>query len=181
MISTIYDKACQIPSDINEHLPTLKYLGQQVNHVTEFGVRGICSTWAWLAAEVKHLCLYDIVHPKDHPHPEVPPYNWDTLVELRPDVRFYKESTLEATIDPTELLFIDTLHTGTQLRQELLRHHEKVSRYIVFHDTYTYGERGEDPSQPGLDWAIIPFVAQYPWRITYRVPNCNGLTILEPR
>lgn len=181
MINQIFQQACSLPSDINQHLPLLRELGQQVRHVTEFGVRGICSTWAWISAEVEHLHLYDIVHPQDHPDPAVPPYNWDTLVHLRPDVHFHHKSTLECEIYPTELLFIDTLHTGTQLQQELQLHHHKVSKYIVLHDTETYGERGEDPTQPGLDYALIPFVAQHRWRVWYRTPVCNGLTVLVPR
>ena len=36
-------------SDINEHIPTILKYGQECNHITEMGVRGILSTWAWLA------------------------------------------------------------------------------------------------------------------------------------
>jgi hypothetical protein len=31
--------------------------------------------------------------------------------------------------------FIDTLHTGEQLRQELRLHSSRVRKYIVLHDT----------------------------------------------
>lgn len=181
MIERIWQQAVSLPSDINQHLPLLRQLGSQVSHVTEFGVRGICSTWAWVAAEVEHIRLYDIVHPQLHAHPAVPPYTWEHLVQLRPDIQFFQEDTRECTIEPTELLFIDTLHTGPQLHQELERHHEKVSRLIVLHDTETYGTIGQDRQSPGLDWALIPFVAQHPWRIFYRTPDNNGLTVLVKR
>lgn len=181
MIEQIWQQATTQPSDINLHLPTLLALGRQVSHVTEFGVRGICSSWAWIKAEVKHIHLYDIVHPQDHPDPAVPPWTWKDYQALRPDAQFHLESTLECTIVPTELLFIDTLHTGPQLQQELVRHHQQVSKFIVLHDTETYGTQGEDRLSPGLDWALIPFVAQYPWRIFYRTPENNGLTVLVKR
>ena len=51
----------RIPSDINEHVPTILQYGQECNHITEMGVRGILSTWAWLACEPKDkLISYDI-------------------------------------------------------------------------------------------------------------------------
>ena len=37
--------------------------------------------------------------------------------------------TAKVTIDPTDLLFIDSLHTGEHLRKELFRHHLKVNKY----------------------------------------------------
>jgi len=180
MIDTIYAKACQTPSDINQHLPLLRQLGEQVSHITEFGVRGICSTWAWVAAKPKTLHLYDIVHPIEHNQYAVCPYTWDDLVLATQgiDFKFYQESTLTCTIEPTDLLFIDTLHTGPQLHQEIHRHHQQVAKFIVLHDTETYGIRGEDPTQPGLDLALIPFLTQHPWRILYRTPTNNGLTVL---
>ena len=40
----------QTPSDINEHLPTIIKYGQECDHITEMGVRGIVSTWGGRAA-----------------------------------------------------------------------------------------------------------------------------------
>ena len=50
----------QTPSDINEHIPTLIKYGQECNHITEMGVRGIISTWAFLGSAPKKMISYDI-------------------------------------------------------------------------------------------------------------------------
>jgi len=51
------------PSDINEHIPAIIKYGQECDHITEMGVRGIVSTWAWLAASPKKLIAYDLEDP----------------------------------------------------------------------------------------------------------------------
>ena len=178
LLQKIWNTALSTQSDIQEHLPLLRNLATGRQHVTEFGVRGICSAWAWLAAGVPNIRLYDLTHPKDYPIPGVPGYTWNDLVSIRPDVIFHKEDTRVCTIEPTELLFIDTLHIGSQVACGLERHHDKVSNWIVLHDTETYALLGEDGKSQGLDYGIIPFVDKYPWRIYYRTPNNNGLTIL---
>ena len=180
MIEQIFQKACETPSDINQHLPTLRRLGEQCQLITEFGVRGVCSTWAWIAAQPKRLHLYDIVHPVTHQQYAVHPYTWDHVLQCTQqiDFKFFQEDTLKCTIEPTDLLFIDTLHTGTQLQQELERHHQQVSQFIVLHDTETYGQLGEQPQTPGLDLGLIPWIVNRPWRIFYRTPQNNGLTVL---
>ncbi len=180
MINTIFRTACETPSDINQHLPLLRTMSAGLNHVTEFGVRGICSTWVWIHAEVPTIHLYDINHPKDIT-PSVANYGWDTLLSLRPDIKFFQKSTLECDIEQTDLLFIDTLHTSEQLYRELLLHHTKVNHYIVMHDTELFGERGELPETLGLDYAILPFIIKSSWRIYYKTPDNNGLTILVRR
>ena len=50
-----YTQACTKGSDINEHLPTLKKYSQYCDHITELGVRGIVSTWAFLVAKPKKI------------------------------------------------------------------------------------------------------------------------------
>lgn len=44
-----YIALCARPSDINEHLPTLRAYAQKVDSVVEMGVRGVVSTWALLS------------------------------------------------------------------------------------------------------------------------------------
>ena len=49
-------RACQTPSDINEHLPMLYYLASQCIGVVEFGVRYGASTRAFMAAAGSRRC-----------------------------------------------------------------------------------------------------------------------------
>ena len=55
-----YNTLCNIPSDINEHLPTLKKYAEDCQSITEMGVRYGCSTWAFIEGKPKKLSCYDI-------------------------------------------------------------------------------------------------------------------------
>ena len=160
--------------DICEHLHTLKILADSVEHITEFGVRNGISTIAFLAGKPKVLRSYDIDDYK----------SYDTTKELIAnfdiDYKFIKASTLEIDIEPTDLLFIDTLHTYDQLKAELERHAKNVKQYILFHDTYAYGYKGERENSKGLVPAIEEFLKANPnWKIKRIYNNCNGLLIIQ--
>ena len=78
------------------------------------------------------------------------------------------------------MLFIDTWHTHDQLKEELERHHGKVSKFITMHDTETFGIEGEDKKKPGLTDALIEFLFKHKeWKIYKHYKNNNGLTILR--
>ena len=113
----------------------------------------------------------------------------DEVEKLAPGVfEFILKDVLEADIEETDFLFIDTYHTAAQLEQELLRHSGKVRRYIGFHDTHTFWENGEKPypgiskelaSPEGLKYAIKPFLAKGGWDIAFITEKNNGLMIIE--
>lgn len=167
-----FSAMCREPSDINEHLPTLRAYASQVEHVTEFGVRSGRSTVALLAAQPGVLRSYDIV--------ECPITGELAPLAFRSNFTFAVASTLDVRIESTDLLFVDTLHTYDQLSQELRLHADAVSRWIVLHDTTTFGERGEDGVSRGLWPAVEEFLARNPsWRVAARQANNNGLTVLE--
>jgi hypothetical protein len=160
-------------SDINEHLPVLKSYAEQCEHVTEFGVRDIVSTWGLLAGKPKKLISYDIKLPGGDVYAvravaSAVGVKWE----------FVLGSTLEVEIVETDLLFIDSLHTYEQLKAELERHSEKVKKWIILHDTVAYGTVGENGDK-GLWPAVEEFVVAGKWRVLERRTNNNGLTVLE--
>ena len=55
-LQEIYEGLCSTPSDINEHLPTLKKYAEECEHITEMGVRWVVSTYALLMGNF-HYCL----------------------------------------------------------------------------------------------------------------------------
>ena len=59
-IDKIYLDKCKTPSDINEHLVILNKYANTVDHVTEFGTRFGCSTWAFLNSNAKKIISYDL-------------------------------------------------------------------------------------------------------------------------
>lgn len=186
-----YNVLVKIPSDINEHLPVLKKYAEQCDHVTEMGVRYIVSTFALVLAKPKKLIAIDLFHPShygDH-------YRLDLISQYAKDnsidFSFKLQNTLECIIEPTDMLFIDTLHVYGQLKAELELHAKNVKKYLVFHDTTSYENTDEphyyqtpnlDKSKIGLWPAIQEFLdSNTEWEIAERRTNNNGLTILQKK
>lgn len=182
-----YERKCFEISDINEHLPILKVLSSKCSHVTEMGVRGIVSTYAFLSGLPKKMISYDINHCEGIEEVE------RLASEESIDFEFRISDVLKIEIEPTDLLFIDTLHTYTQLSQELRLHSGKVKKYIVLHDTTTYAFNPE-PSDwqtqnimenyvfgdKGLWPAVEEFLNENPeWMLLDKRDNNNGLTVLK--
>jgi hypothetical protein len=172
-----YLELSKAPSDINEHLITLRYYADQCSHVTELGVRKGVSTWAFLASMTKRLVSVDVNHPDD---------NGGSLQEMREasagamvDFTFILADDLSIELEETDLLFIDTLHTYGHLKKELELHSGKARKYIIFHDTVQYGTTGVDGGQ-GIEKAITEFLNQNTiWKVHKTFDNNNGLLILE--
>lgn len=174
-----YEDACRRQTDINFHLPKLYELAMHCHHVTEFGVRDGESSRAFLYAATRKigpvLRSYDIdVSP-------IAKWLFEDAKTEGADVRYYKGNTLEVDIEPTEMLFIDTWHTAPHLRAELERHHIKVGKYLVFHDTHSHGLGRPDTENRGLLSAIIDFMIAHPkeWEFKYYTTENNGLTVLK--
>jgi len=181
-------KLIETPSDINEHLPTLKAYAEKCDHVTEMGVRWIVSTYAFLAGNPKRLVSIDMQHPSAWGADISVPIQF--AQEIGCDFSFVKANTLEVEIEPTDMLFIDTWHAYKQLKAELALHQSRVAKYIVLHDTTTYGEYDETSYEAmGPDWkgegiglwrAVTEFLNEFPeWTIEERFTNNNGLTVLR--
>lgn len=189
-IENMYHTMCQTPSDINEHLPTLKKYGDKCTHITEMGVRGICSTWAFLSARPKKMISYDIQDPA----------RWggdinsviDTAKFYNINYTFILENVLNIEIENTDLLFLDTWHSYKQLKQELLLHANNVNKYIVIHDTITFAYRDEEgyesfgPEWVGDNKGILVAIKEFlkyntTWEQIENFTNNNGLMIIGKR
>lgn len=186
-LDSLYEAYCNHKSDINEHLPTLKRYASECSHVTEMGVREGVSLTALLAGRPSKTVGIDI-NLKDNVH------NLKELVESEGlEFEYVLGDTRTIEIEPTEFLFIDTWHCYEQLKAELELHHNKVSKYIGFHDTTTYAYKNEKDfphwnpplvkqiQEPvGLWPAIEEFIHENSnWVVKERFTNNNGLTILE--
>lgn len=169
-----YQTACKTPSNINEHLPTLKYYAEQVSHVTEFGVSDGCSTRAFLSTNVT-LRSYDIFHNN------IAQELFNVAISQNKNVKYTIADVTKIEIEPTDLLFIDSWHSYTQLKTELELHGRKARKYMIFHDTHTFGTKDEGgQTEIGLLPAIIEFVIKHPeWKFVLHKINNNGLTVLE--
>ncbi len=173
-----YLELCNTPSDIYMHLPKLREYAEKCKHVTEMGFRWGCSTYALLVAKPEKLFSYDIVY-----HPDI-----ENVIsfakQVNVDFQFVNKNVLQVQIEQTDMLFIDTLHTTDQCKDELRLHADKVNKYIAFHDVHLFWETGEagpnHGEKNGLKYAIEPFMSQHPeWKEVYRTDINNGLLILE--
>lgn len=161
-------------SDINEHLPVLYKYATAVNHITEFGTRCGVSTFAFLAAQPKKLVTYDIVY-----QPEVEEHK-KLAAKYKINFQYKLKSTHETEIEETDFLFIDTIHDYEFLKKELKLHARKVRKYIGFHDTVRYKDKGHDGIGKGIGFAIEEFLKQNKdWQIKENFKNNNGLIIVE--
>ena len=168
-----YEMAFGRVSDIQSHMPMLRHLASQAGRVVEFGVRTGISTIALLSGRPGWMRSYD-----------TQPFGLaDTLgaeTVLATDFAFIQADDRAILPQPTDLLFIDTLHTAQQLADEL-RIHGNFAKKIALHDTATFGAYGEYGG-PGLQSAIEAWLADNPdWSIGYVTRECNGLTVLERR
>tara|TARA_R110000823_G_scaffold125782_1_gene252765 strand:+ start:63 stop:713 length:651 start_codon:yes stop_codon:yes gene_type:complete len=186
-------------SDIHEHLPTLRNYASRSKHITEMGVRGIVSTWAFLAGKPNTLRSYDLFHPSEFGASSELNDVINMANENHIDFKFIQQNVLEANIAETDLLFIDTWHVYKQLTQELRLHSHKVRKFIILHDTTSCAYRDEqgyekhlgadfsNPHPPGFPdgRGIWPAVEEFihrnkeDWEILERFTNCNGLTVLQ--
>ncbi|MFB1500824.1 class I SAM-dependent methyltransferase [Thiocapsa sp. N5-Cardenillas] len=140
--------------------------------IVEFGVRTGRSTRAFAAGLKGALFSYDIADPKGEMPKNTDQFEW---LFTKANTAFLK------SIPDCDLLFIDTLHAESQVMAEL-RHAPSVRKWIVLHDTYLFGEYGEDQSgERGIGYAISAFLRENSecWRKVYVTNACNGLTILE--
>jgi len=191
-VEAIFDELCNHKSDINEHLPTLRNYASLCEHVTELGTRFAVSAHAFLIACPKKFVSVDInYHFFQTVEKDIRAY----ASNCKTDFEFVVGDVLEMEIEETDLLFIDTLHTYNQLSLELRAHESRVRRWIILHDTETYGERDEafylnanisekvknlKVAKSGLHLALTDFLQDFKdWQIKEHFSNNNGLTILE--
>jgi len=173
LAAALFAEAVARPSDIRGHLNYLYRLASTVEHITEFGTRSGQSTAAFLYAKPQRLRCYDLDRAGTIATFEA------AAREGGVDFMFQQADVLKIDIEPSDLLFIDTWHTGEQVAEELRLHGGRARRYLVFHDTETYGHRGETEADSGMWPPIAAFVRQNPqWRLLHHFQHDNGLTVL---
>ena len=186
-----YIELSKTPSDINEHLETLKRYAEECDVVVEMGVRSVVSTWAFLAGNPKKLTSIDLYNPARFGGNLQEVYDAASLTET--DFTFVEHDSLTYNIDSCDLLFLDTWHDFLQLKKELTRHHGKVKKYIILHDTVSYGyvdEASHDNMgtinnvETNLPKGLWPAIEEFlyhnrNWVIVEKKANNNGLTILK--
>lgn len=200
VILSNYNTYSSTPSDINEHLPVILQYAERVEYVTEIGVRHVISSWAFAQAGVQRIS-----QAKPFTYKALDITEQASVKDLKrvlsdcPGIRFSFTEADDLKIEPwfTNLLFIDTWHSGKQLIAELKRWSPFTSDVIILHDTTLFAHTDEDlsghggkpvedelyahtKSHQGLIPAIEEFISSHSeWVIHEKRVNNNGLTILK--
>ena len=193
----------ETPSDIFEHLPTLKHYASECESVLELGVRRCVSSWALALGllenglPTKRMVMNDISNcdtAKIESAASGTPLSITTV---------WKNNLELELAEDVDLTFIDTWHVYAQLKRELNRFAPRTKKYIIMHDTtvdewagetkrnihkYDVEQQSRDAGFPveeilkGLWPAIEEFlIANKDWELHARWTNNNGLTILKRR
>lgn len=203
-----YKRLCNIPSDINEHLPTLYKYTTECKSVFETGVRGVVSSWAFAwglknnGDDIKKLFMNDLYVCETSDVEKACSDNGIT-------VKTVWKNNLDLTFEEDEtydLSFIDTYHVYGQLKRELEKFSKITNKYIIMHDTHVDAIQGEhlrcfwDGTWDNLKLAstktgiptnelmvgLLPAIEQFlennnEWEILEIFHNNNGLTVLKRR
>ncbi len=161
--------ADEVNDHIFGHFDTFLEYGRSVDTITEFGVERGISTCAWLMSQPKKLTCYDI----DLGQLGVRGLYEGFAKEQGIDFQLIEADTHKVEIQPTDLLFIDTIHTIEHLFRELELHAGKVRKFILLHDT-------NSPMWPVFARVRHCLEDKFPdWMIIEHYDTCNGLTVLE--
>lgn len=167
------ESARTTPSTIDQHWDVMRRYASECDSIAEYGTG--FSTLAWLSACSK-------VRSAD-----VERHDWmDRLLQIAEGkLEFVHGTNHKAAAVDCDLLFIDTLHEYDQLRQELTIHAPRCRKFIVVHDTESFGF-SDSPltveygvGGPGLRAAISEFLeSNGEWSLAEHFTNQHGLTIL---
>lgn len=175
-IDECYRRVAREPTDMIEHMETIRAYAKLCRSAVEFGVYDCTSTWALIAGRLERLTSYDIDRRSDVDEVERAVQGSGTTFQ------FVLGDTAQVEIEETDLLFIDSFHSYEHLTKELTLHVGKVRRFILLHDTTTFGYVDQTGDGKGLWPAVEEFVARSPeWHVRERFTNCHGLTVLEKR
>jgi hypothetical protein len=167
-----YLDACERDTDIHEHLPIISELTSQCSHVTELGVGWGQSTRAFLRHDIE-IHSYEFM-----PQPGIREF-FEEAKNAGRNVTLHVDDTRKVEIAETDLMLVDSLHIYEQVQKELELHAGKVRKYLLFHDTTLFADRGEFGGK-GIWPAIQEFIDSHSeWQLVERRHNNNGLTILK--
>lgn len=136
----------------------LKRVAEQCESYTEFGVnQGTTLATVMLTNTVKKIRAVDIKLAAYNPaKPFFEQYAKDNSI----DYSITEASTLDISIEPTDMLYIDTVHNCNHLMKEINKHINRVHKYVIFHDT----EISQGPQK--LSVCIKQFVSTHPeWEV----------------
>jgi len=161
------------PSDVKDVLKYYEKYAKQCKTITEFRDRQYLTTLCFLHQKPKKLSVYNY---------EECIVAEDIKIAFSGEVfvSFSVKDSLTVDIEKVDLLHLDTFHNYERVYGELNKHHLKVKKFILIHDTETFKFIGSDGTKPGLKNAIDDFIFKNKeWQIEAHYKESNGLTVLS--
>lgn len=187
-LQEFYETCLTIPTAITPHLQTIRHYASKCEVACEFGVKkGFSSSALLMGASVVHS--WDIVPTREAQH----------LQQITPRWNYHIADSRWGVVDTCDLLLVDSLHTYTQVKEELATVKSRVRKYLLFHDVSTFGCVGADGESGRQSWtyqvgvsvpeehlgimpAILEFMADEPqWDVLEVNPFSHGLLVLKRR
>uniref|UniRef100_A0A6C0F317 Methyltransferase n=1 Tax=viral metagenome TaxID=1070528 RepID=A0A6C0F317_9ZZZZ len=199
LVNQKFIQLSNIPSDINEHLPTLEKYARECETILELGVRGVTSSWAFSHGLLNNNKPNKKLIMNDIDECNILELLYKTAnTDLKINYYWINDLALDLD-DKVDLTFIDTWHVYAQLKRELAKFSKITKKYIIMHDTTVDEWLGEsirngwnayDQSiQSGfllneINKGLWPAIEEFlhdntNWKLRERFTNNNGLTILE--
>ena len=192
-----YDQSSNQPSNIYKHVPVLRTLARECSNAVEIGVETMVSSWGILQGLAESTSTSRSYLGIDIASPPQATLNQAKQLAENNGIyfQFWQADDMTINIPPTDMLFIDSLHTYCHLTYELEKFSPFVSKYIAMHDTsapwgneddnvYT-GDYSEYPpeydrTKRGLWPAVEDFLVRHPeWSLYRRSLNNHGFTLLK--
>ena len=179
-VESLYEKYCSESRASSPHLPTLRRYAARCRSCAEFGVKDGASASALLLGCPGPVYGFDI--KETSAARKLQSLVGKTWVYTICDTR-------EAVLPECDLLFLDSMHNYDHVRAELEIHAEKVRKYLIFHDTITFGSVGalDESGNPasgtlGIRPAIDELMMRdRSWFIERHDYHSHGLLVLERR
>lgn len=201
-IEAKYNYLCNIPSDINEHLPILCKYALDCESVIECGVRSCISSWAIAYGLLnnkkskKKLLMNDLTECNIY---ELLSETFGLPIEIKYEWKNDLDLEVKENVD---MVFIDTWHVYGHLKRELAKFSLVTNKYIIMHDTtideidgetirnmvngWNANKQSLESGYPveeincGLGKAITEFLENNnDWMLLEKLTNNNGLTVLK--
>jgi len=175
-LDEMYQEVSKANRPLSHHCVKLYEIANKCHHITELAIGTYEVAISILATKPGKLHVYR----EKKESLEIIKEKVEKVVPKHTELKLFIGSSLKTQIEITDMLVINTFHTATRLKMELLKHAGNVKRYIAFPTVYAFVKRGEDGSAPGVVDAILDFVEENPkWSIIHKNKTGSGLIIIE--
>ena len=187
-LESMYQLHCAGRTAMAHHLPYLRALAEGCGLAVEYGVNRGGSTTALLLG-AQQVISVDIVNvPIRAKLQTVAGETWS----------FVQADSTKYDLPKCDLLFIDACHTYAAVKAELRKAY-RVTKYLVFHDTLTFGSIGADGETGRLRWTpvvgqSVPYehlgvrpaidelmIHDKSWQLKYSSWQSHGFLVLQRR